>query len=201
MSTGSIDRLVHVAPTPTAVARLWRSHGWDAVAERWPWMPGRELHRALRTGRVLTGEPVARGCRSRVPVDVGLAGLAAAIALGSTSAAEVAAGLRPNAIRVVSEGRGVQPPAAPPGVRGRNTREGVLANRGDADARARIEARLAHDRAVFAVCLAALSLVPSQPPLGPPRLPEPSPELTAALADHPPAAVAAVFPALEISRC
>lgn len=110
---------------------------------------------------------------------------------------ELAGGFRSNAVRAAFLARGLtELPKMSAEVRGRATQDSKDAARGDADAADRIAARRRHAEQVYGVCLAALALVPEQPPTGRPRLPKPSPELTAALAGFDPAAVAAVFPSL-----
>lgn len=85
-------------------------------------------------------------------------------------------------------------------IRGRATQDSKDAARGDQAAADRIAARRRHAEQVYAVCLAAVAMVPEQPPTGRPRLPEPSPELAAALAGFDRDAVAAVFPSLTPER-
>ncbi len=195
-----IARDVHMRPTSIAVARLVASHGSEAAEARWYWINPRTLGDWALRGRVELGwDPLPQtGARRRAfPEDVENAAVEAAFALGSGAAGEAAAGMAPSSLQRAFFARALTWPRSSTATRSRNTRDGYLANRGDAEARARVDARLAHGRAVYEVCRAALALVPDQPPSGRPRLPEPGPALAAALATFPPAAVAAVFPSLE----
>lgn len=153
----------------------------SAAASRWAW-----------TCRGLSQR------KSTVPDDVAAAAFAAATVLGSGHAAEIASGVSEGSLYRLAKALGVDWPRASREIRTRNTRDSILAAQGDAEAAARIEARLAHARAVYGVCRAALALLPPQADIGRPRLPKPSPALSAALAGHDPAAVAAAFPNLEI---
>lgn len=193
-----LDRLVHQFPTPEAVARLWASHGPEAVASRFWFMNERERSDAAHVGRVRLGWGALAPRRGRAAsAEQEAAAIAAAYALGEMKAAEVAAGLGRNAIRAALVARGItDPPVISQEMRGLATKDARLAGEGDEAATARIEARRAHAAAVYAVCLAALALVPEQPLVGRPRLPEPTPALAAALAGFERAAVAAVFPTL-----
>lgn len=193
-----IDRHVHMTPAPEAVARLMATHGPAAAHGRWYWIAARTLDGMALRGGLNTAAPDRPRIRRRrgTPLDVELAAVEAAFALGSARAAEDAAGMGKSALQPALNIRGLPWPGVSSAVRGRNTRDGQLADQGDAAARARIEARLAFNRAVFEVCRAALALVPEQPETGRRRLPEPGPALAAALADFPPAAVEAVFPSL-----
>jgi hypothetical protein len=193
-----IDRSIHAFPTPEAVARLWASHGAEAVASRYWYMNDRERSDHGRIGRIRLGwDAVAPGRKRAATSEQEAAAIAAAYALGEMKSAEIAAGLGRNAIRAALVARGItDPPTISPEMRGLATRDARLAGEGDEAAAARIEARRAHAAAVYAVCLAALALVPEQPAVGRPRLPEPTPELAAALAGFERTAVLAVFPDL-----
>lgn len=193
-----IDRFVHMTPKPEAVAKLMATHGPAAAHGRWYWMAARTLDGMALRGGLNAAAPERPRIRRRrgTPIDVELAAVEAAFALGSARAAEDAAGMGKSALQPALNVRGLPWPGVSSAIRGRNTRDGQLAAQGDAAAKARIAARLAHNRAVFEVCRAALALVPDQPETGRPRLPEPGPALAAALAPFPPAVVAAVFPSL-----
>ena len=115
---------------------------------------------------------------------------------GSTRAGERSVGIPGSSLLNHLAQRGLVPPAICPAQRGRNSSDGARARRGDAEAAARIEARHAHERAVAAVLRVALPLVEDQAATGRYRLPPASPELAAALAGHPPDAVALAFPGL-----
>ena len=193
-----IDRSIHRFPTPEAVARLWASHGPEAVASRFWFMNERERSDAGRIGRIRLGwDAMAPGRKRAATADQEVAAIAAAYALGEMKSAEVAAGLGRNAIRAALVARGItDPPVISAELRGRATQDAKDASHGDAAAAARIEARRAHAAQVYAVCVAALAMVAEQPAAGRPRLPEPTPELAASLAGFEPTAVAAVFPNL-----
>lgn len=198
-ATHDIERVVYMRPSHIAVARLAATHGIEAAEARWHWIHPRTLGDWAMRGRVELGwdpSPLAGPRRRAFPADVENAAVEAAYALSSGAAGEAAAGMALSSLQRVFLARGLEWPRSSTSTRSRNTRDGWLANRGDADARARVDARLAHNRAVFEVCHAALALVPEQPAAGRPRLPEPGPALVAALASFPPAAVAAVFPSL-----
>lgn len=193
-----IDRHVHMTPKPEAVARLMASHGAMAAHSRWHWIAARTLDGMALRGGLNAAAPDRPRIRRRrgTPLDVELAAVETAFVIGSAGAAETAAGMTKSALQPALNDRCLPWPGVSSAIRGRNTRDGQLASQGDAAAQARIEARLAHNRAVYEVCRAALALVPEQPETGRPRLPEPGPALAAALAPFPPAAVAAVFPSL-----
>lgn len=193
-----LDRLVHQFPTPEVVARLWASHGPEAVASRFWFMNERERSDAVRVGRVRLGWDALAPRRGRAAsAEQEAAAIETAYAIGEMRAAEIAAGMATNGIRAAFTARGiVDTPRISAEMRGRATKDSRDAARGDAAAAARIEARRAHAEAVYAVCLTALALVPEQPLAGRPRLPEPTPELAAALAGFERTAVAAVFPTL-----
>lgn len=198
-ATHDIDREIHMRPTHTDVAKLVATHGSEAAEGRWYWIHARTLGDWAMKGRVELGwdpPPLARARRRMFPEDVENAAVEAAFALSSGAAGEAAAGMSTSSLQRALLARALEWPRSSTATRARNTRDGWLANRGDVAARARVEARLAHNRAVYQVCRAALALVPEQPAAGRPRLPEPGPALAAALAPFPPAAVEAVFPSL-----
>lgn len=199
MSVGAdIDRSIHADPNPEAVARLCASHGVEAAAVRWWWLGDRVRNELARLGRVRLGwEPAAVRARA-TPSDVEAAAIAAGFAIGSGTAGEVAAGMTRASLVPAYTERGLAPARMPAADRAHHTRLGQRAAQGDAEAKASIEARLAHHRQIFRVCHAALALVPEQPAIGRPRMPEPSSELAAALSGFDPAAVAAVFPDLPL---
>ncbi|MFE1597376.1 hypothetical protein [Methylobacterium sp. ID0610] len=193
-----IDRSIHAFPTPQAIARLMASHGPDAVASRYWFMHDRERSDRIRVGRILLGwdAPATPRVRASTPAQEAAA-IETAYAIGEMRAAEVAAGMGPNGIRAAFVARGLlDMPRISGELRGRATQDSKDAARGDATAAARIESRRAHAEAVYAVCVAALALVPEQPAAGRPRLPEPTPALAAALAGFERTAVLAVFPTL-----
>ncbi|MFV4681418.1 hypothetical protein ACNJU6_20980, partial [Mycobacterium tuberculosis] len=93
--------------------------------------------------------------------------------IGSSAAGERAGGLSSSSLHGAFTGRGLDWPRQSSADRSVTSRDVAKASKGDAAAAARIEARRAHERAVFAVVKAALALVPEQPPTGRPVLPEP----------------------------
>ncbi len=192
-----IARAVYVSPTPEAVARLVASHGFDAAVARWGHVAGeRALATLARSGRARAGEKPL-GVRPRgAPPDVELAALETAFVLGSGRAGERAAGLSNTRLLGVVTGRGLVWPRQSAEARGQTSRDVALARKGDLAAAARIQARRAHEQAVYAVLRAALALVPEQPPTGRPVLPEPSPALRDALKGLDRTAVEQVFPNL-----
>ncbi|ACS43945.1 hypothetical protein [Methylorubrum extorquens] len=194
----SVDRSIHAFPTPEAVARLWASHGAEAVIGRYWYLNNAERSRLNRLGRVTLGLERRAWSRPRATTpEQESAAIEAAYAVGSMHGIEVAAGIRKNGVRDFCAARGLgDTPRISSELRGRLTRDSKDAARGDTAAAARIAARRRHAEQVYAVCLAALALVPDQPEAGRPRLPEPSPELAAALAGFDRDAVAAVFPSL-----
>ncbi|SFE92027.1 hypothetical protein [Methylobacterium sp. yr596] len=119
----------------------------------------------------------------------------AAYALGSAKRGVRAAGVSVGAQALFSR-RGLTPPTISSEDRGVATSLGARARRGDVEAAAAWEARLAHERAVGSVLRRALALVAEQPATGRYILPPSDAALAEALREEDPAAVAAVFPAL-----
>lgn len=193
----NVDLDIYQDPPPALAAKIVSEYGLEAAATRWHWMSERRLSNIAAMGRAQAGV-VSRGRPgSRASDDLDYAvGMEAAFALGSSRAGERAGGLRLNALIGHSALRGLVPPAITPEERGRNSRDGNLAGRGDAEAAARIEVRHAFEQAVGAVLRDVLPMVPDQPGTGRYRLPPVAPELAAALAGHHQAAVALVFPDL-----
>lgn len=199
MSVGAdINRSIHIEPTPEDVARLYASHGSEAAAGRWWWLGDRQRIDMARLGRVRLGwEPIGPAVRRRgAAPDVEAAAIEAAYAIGSGTAGELAADVSKSCLMSAFTDRGLDWPRISTAARRANTLLGQRAARGDAEATAAIEARLALHREIYRVCHAALALVPEQPAIGRPRMPEPSSELAAALSGFDPDAVAAVFPDL-----
>lgn len=199
MSCGAdIDRAVHAEPSPEAVARLYASHGAEAALSRWWYVGERSLSDLQRVGRVRLGwAPIGRAARPRAtPPDIEAAAVEAAFVIGSGTAGERAAGMPRSSLPAAIQERGLDWPRVSGTERGLITRLSQRAALGDAEAQAAIEARHALHRQIYLVCHAALALVPDQPAAGRPRMPEPSPEIAAALSGFEPAAVAAVYPDL-----
>ncbi|KQO49744.1 hypothetical protein [Methylobacterium sp. Leaf85] len=197
-SFASINKLVYETPSPEKVAKIFATCGAEAAEERWHWIEPRTLGALARAGRAILSGTVSASSRVRTasPEQEAVA-IEAGFALRSRAAGERAAGMGLNSLMCVEHERGIlDMPRISPRDRGRNALDGHAANRGDADAAARIEARHAHERAVAGVLRVALAMVPDQPSTGRYRLPEPTDELAAALAGHDPAAIAIVFPGL-----
>ncbi|KQP33804.1 hypothetical protein ASF49_08025 [Methylobacterium sp. Leaf104] len=194
----SINKLVYETPSPEKVARIFAACGAEAAEERWHWIEPRTLGGLARAGRAILSGTVSASSRVRTasPEQEAVA-IEAGFVLGSRKAGERAAGMGLNTLMCVEHERGIlDMPRISPRDRGRNAQDGHAANRGDADAAARIEARHAHERAVAGVLRVALAMVPDQPSTGRYRLPKADGELAAALVGHDPAAIAAVFPGL-----
>jgi hypothetical protein len=194
---GSIDRNVYMTPEPTAVAQIYASHGAEAAETRWHWIDPRTLGTLARTGRALLGQgPVIRRARATTPMQEAV-GIEAGYILGSRTAGQRAAWMRTDGLTPVEQERGlVDMPKISNAERGRRLSLSAAARNGDAAAASEVEAIADHELAVGRVLQLALGLVPEQPPLGRYVLPEASAHLAELLADHPRAAVLAVFPAL-----
>ncbi|TXM74168.1 hypothetical protein FV218_10190, partial [Methylobacterium sp. WL69] len=194
---GSIDRDVYKTPEPTAVAQLFASHGPEAAETRWQWIDPRTLGTLARTGRAQLGvEPVIRRACSTTPMQEAV-GIEAGYILGGRTAGQRAAGIRTDGLTPIEHERGLTDmPKASGAERGRRVSLSVAARNGDAAAAAEMESIAEYELAVRLVLKLALGLVPEQPPLGRYVLPEASTDLAELLADHPRAAVVAVFPAL-----
>ncbi|UYW28299.1 hypothetical protein OKC48_07230 [Methylorubrum extorquens] len=197
-SFASIDRDVYMTPEPEAVARLVDQYGAEAAEERWHWIDARSLGNLARAGRARLGMRSLNPGRTRSSdAAQEAAAVEVAFLVGSQRAGERAAGMNLNGLLGVLNERGITDmPKLRGAARAENSRDGHLASRGDAEAAARIEARLEHERDLYAVMRAALALVPEQPATGRYVLPENSPALAAALAGHPPDAVDRAFPGL-----
>lgn len=197
-SFASIDRDVYMTPTPEAVARLVDQYGAEAAEERWHWIDARSLGSLARAGRARLGmRSLNAGKKRSSDAAQEAAAVEVAFLVASQRAGERAAGMNMSGILGVLHERGItDAPRLRGAARGENSRDGHLASRGDAVAAARIEARLEHERDLYAVMRAALALVPEQPATGRYVLPENSPALAAALAGHPPDAVDRAFPGL-----
>lgn len=197
-----LDRDYYRMPAPEAVARLWASHGSEAVTSRYWFLNSSDRNRLNRLGRLNLGLSNRAWSRPRAATDLQeCAGILAAYAIGAVYPVEVAGGFRSNAVRAAFLARGLTDrPKTSGELRGRATQDSKDAARGDQAAADRIAARRRHAEQVYAVCLAGVALVPEQPPSGRPRLPDPSPQLTAALAGFDHDAIAAVFPDLNPER-
>ncbi len=193
-----MTRSVHALPKPEAVARLIASHGIEAATERWSHIAGaRTFAELIRRGIAAGGQARSRRSRPRgTDPAVELAAIEVAYVLGSGRSGERAAGIPGSALLAAINERGLEMPKITAADRGMLSRDAHAAARGDADAVARMQARHAHERAVFGVVQAALALVPDQPATGRPRMPEPSDALRNALAGHDVGAVEAVFTGL-----
>ncbi|WP_289016115.1 hypothetical protein [uncultured Methylobacterium sp.] len=194
----NVDLDVYQDPDPVVVHRIIAQYGDEAAAERWHWMSSRRLASIAARGRARDGA-VARMRRTSGydPLTIAVA-IETAFAVGSGTSGERAVGMQKGNLLNYLAQRGLSNPAITPEERGRVSRDGARALRGDSDAAARVEARHAHERAVASVLRIALPMVDPQPRVGRYRLPEPSPELAAALAGHDPVAVVTVFPALSL---
>ncbi|GBU19026.1 MULTISPECIES: hypothetical protein [unclassified Methylobacterium] len=192
-----MSRSVYQLPTPEAVARLVSTHGFDTAVSRWGHITdSRALASLARTGRAQAGQrPLAERPR-RTPSDIELAALETACVIGSLSAGVRVAGINESSLCGVFTGRGLDWPRQSSAARAVTSTDVALSHRGDLAAAARIQARRAHEQAVYAVLRAALALVPEQPPTGRPVLPEPSPALRDALKGLDRTAVEQVFPNL-----
>jgi len=193
----TVDAYVYADPNPATVAFIMATKGADRAAERWHWCEPRTLATLARIGRARTGMAPKSVC-TRKSALAGREAIAveAASVLDSLHAVDTALGVPVNSTRAALQARGLPLP--------RNTAarsvEGQLGRRirrGDETAVAERAARRAHARAVCDVLAAALALVPEQPRTDRFRLPPVTDALRAVLAGHPPAAVAAVFPALS----
>lgn len=197
-SLSSIDADVYEMPSPALVARLVDSHGADAAAERWWWLGERTISTLAQRGRAQAGDVAPRRTGGRPmacpELDAAVA-VEAGFALGSASRGVRAAGVTVSYQGLYSR-RGLTPPMISPEERGIASSLAGAARRGDAEAAAAWEARLAFETAVGAVIRAALALVPAQPATGRYVLPPADAALAEALRDEDPAAVAAVFPDL-----
>ena len=50
---------LYVEPDPVKVAKLWRSHGWQAVADRYHW----KCHSDLKNIRIVGEQRLSKGTR------------------------------------------------------------------------------------------------------------------------------------------
>jgi hypothetical protein len=200
-SFASIDRLVYATPTPQAVARLVESHGLETAERRWHWLDRRTICGLGRMGRAILGKPSgASRQRATTPLQEAVA-IEAAYILGSRAAGERAGGMGPSSLIYVEQLRGIlDVPRADYAERGRVVALSRAAERGEPGAAEAIEAARAHELAVGQVLELALALVPEQPRVGRYRMPDPSPELAAALGECDPVAIERVFPGLSAAR-
>lgn len=196
----SIDGDVYETPSPSPalVARIVDSHGLDMACESWFWIGERTLSSLAQKGRAQAGRvaPPRTGGRSMSCSEAEAAvAIETGCALGSAKRGTRAAGISVGAQGLYSR-RGLTPPTVSSEERGVATSLGARARRGDAEAAAAWQARLAFETAVGSVVRKALALVPAQPATGRYALPRVDAALAEALRDEDPAAVAAVFPDL-----
>jgi hypothetical protein len=196
-SFASIDRLVYVTPKPEVVARLIESHGLETAERRWHWLDRSTLSSMGRLGRALLGQSSGvKRPRSTTRLQEAV-GIEAGYVLGSRAAGERAADMRPSSLTAIEHERGlVDMPRVDNAEKGRALSLKRAADRGEPGAAEAIQAARAFEKAVARVLELALALVPEQPATGRFCLPEPSPELAAALSGCERAAVERVFPGL-----
>ena len=167
--------------------------------ERWWWLSDGKLQSMARFARASSGVAVTlkRAHRSFTDEQAAIAVEAAFVLQSESGGARAAKLTSQSSMIYLASWRGVSFPRLSPEVRGRNTSDGARAKGGDAEAKARIDDRHAHQRAVGEVLRVALGLVDEpQPSTGRFRLPPQSPKLAAALSHLPPRAITALFPGL-----